>query len=654
MTTYAHRIHCLLALLAGMALLIIPAAAPAAPGAAARPPVLIQINDLEGLLRLVDRLAALDGASGTAPSAGLRGLFQGTDWLDPARAVVLGMRHDGQRSAWRALIPFRTPNESFRAAFGASAREDYYVLTLPPGGSTVPAPGLESALVEAARRPGRGLLSLDLAAAEILNLWRPKLREALRQLPPPAAGATVTDDAALESVLDTLAQLNRLRLGLEGLGDEVVLDLEAVAAEGSFMAGVLQPGGGADRLGGYALDYPVRFQSRPYNLRGMMQLAEAALGPVYRRLGLDLGVVADLTRDFTGEMAGGMRPTARGGVDFEAVYVLHPSADPETFVEAVYLPGMQAYSRQKAAALAATQSVAPQPILERTADSVVAGRPVAGYRSALRLGPLPGGASPAGRSPVETRVTTLGDLLLTASDDATLARLLRQAPAWSAGPAEGPTMRLEADLGAILQAWSSPAGAEPRAAAWRPGTLTAQMRLDGGRASLRTIMAAADLHDLMRRLPRRQAAGAPMGAVLTAPVVRAAAGASPGIGATAPEEGTADFWMDRGGLLSAYGNYQGAVRCFQKALTLEPRLAEAAFQLGVAYGELGLFERAVEALSRAIAQEPARGHYYYGRGRVYLLAGEEDLAMQDFMEAAFLGDVDARTYLRETSGVSWQ
>jgi tetratricopeptide (TPR) repeat protein len=180
------------------------------------------------------------------------------------------------------------------------------------------------------------------------------------------------------------------------------------------------------------------------------------------------------------------------------------------------------------------------------------------------------------------------------------------------------------------------------------------MRLDGGRASLRTIMAAADLHDLMRRLPRRQAAGAPMGAVLTAPVVRAAAGASPGIGATAPEEGTADFWMDRGGLLSAYGNYQGAVRCFQKALTLEPRLAEAAFQLGVAYGELGLFERAVEALSRAIAQEPARGHYYYGRGRVYLLAGEEDLAMQDFMEAAFLGDVDARTYLRETSGVSWQ
>jgi hypothetical protein len=657
----AHRIHGLLALLTGMALLIAPAAQ-AAPGAASRPPVLIQINDLDGLLRLADRLAApASGSSGAAPSALLWGLFQGTDWLDPARAVVLGLRHDGQRSSWRALIPFRTPNESFRAAFGASAGSDYYILTLPPGAPPVPAPGLETALVEAAARPGRETLSLDLAAAELLSLWRPRLEEALRQpTPNAAAGATGLDPAAVGGFLDTLAQLERLRLRLDGAGDEVVLDLEAAAAAGSFMAGVLQPGEGMARLGGYTPDYPVHFHSRPYNMRGVMQLLDAAAGPVYRRLGLDLEAVTDMTRDFTGEMAGGMRPSPQGGVVFEAVYALHPSADADNFVEEVYLPGIEAYGRQLATALAAEQAALTGSALERTADSVVAGRPVAGYRSALSLGPLPGSASPGGpggiqTSHVETRVTTLGDLLLTASDDTTLERLLRQAPAWTAAPAEGPTMRLVADLGAILQAWQSQAGADHQTSTeWRPGTLTLQMRLDGGRAVLRTTMATADLHDLMQLLTGLQAAEGPVGAALTAPIVRTAAGAPPATGAPAPVEGTADFWMDRGGLLSAYGNYKGAVACFQKALTLEPRLAEAAFQLGVAYGELGLFEQAVEALSRAVAQAPDRGHYHYGRGRVYLLAGDEDLAMQDFMEAAFLGDSDARTYLRENSGVSWE
>ena len=110
--------------------------------------------------------------------------------------------------------------------------------------------------------------------------------------------------------------------------------------------------------------------------------------------------------------------------------------------------------------------------------------------------------------------------------------------------------------------------------------------------------------------------------------------------------------MDRGGLLSAYGNYKGAVRCYQKALDLAPGLAEAHFQQGVAYGELGRFDAAVNAISRAIDRMPTNGAYFYGRARVYLLAGDEDLAMKDFMEAGFLGNDDARDYLR-SAGVDW-
>jgi len=115
---------------------------------------------------------------------------------------------------------------------------------------------------------------------------------------------------------------------------------------------------------------------------------------------------------------------------------------------------------------------------------------------------------------------------------------------------------------------------------------------------------------------------------------------------------TAAYWMDRGGLLSAYGNYQGAARSYQKALELAPELPEAHFQKGVAYGELGHFDAAIDAISRAIDRMPTNGTYFYGRARVYLLAGDEELAMKDFMEAGFLGNEDARSYLKH-AGVDW-
>jgi tetratricopeptide (TPR) repeat protein len=116
---------------------------------------------------------------------------------------------------------------------------------------------------------------------------------------------------------------------------------------------------------------------------------------------------------------------------------------------------------------------------------------------------------------------------------------------------------------------------------------------------------------------------------------------------------TPAFWMDRGGLLSAYGNYAGAIRCFRKALVLDPDLAEAYFQQGIAYGELGQFDSAVGAISEAIDRDPGNGAYFYGRARVYLRAGDDDLAMKDFMEAGFLGDENARAYLKR-AGVDWQ
>jgi tetratricopeptide (TPR) repeat protein len=51
-------------------------------------------------------------------------------------------------------------------------------------------------------------------------------------------------------------------------------------------------------------------------------------------------------------------------------------------------------------------------------------------------------------------------------------------------------------------------------------------------------------------------------------------------------------------------------------------------------------------INQALAMEPGNGLYYYGRGRVYLLSGDQDRAMEDFKKAADLEDEDAINYLK--------
>ena len=44
--------------------------------------------------------------------------------------------------------------------------------------------------------------------------------------------------------------------------------------------------------------------------------------------------------------------------------------------------------------------------------------------------------------------------------------------------------------------------------------------------------------------------------------------------------------------------------------------------------------------------EPQNGLYIYGRGRVHLLAGDQEKAMADLKKAAELDDEDAQAYIK--------
>jgi tetratricopeptide (TPR) repeat protein len=115
----------------------------------------------------------------------------------------------------------------------------------------------------------------------------------------------------------------------------------------------------------------------------------------------------------------------------------------------------------------------------------------------------------------------------------------------------------------------------------------------------------------------------------------------------APVVKDAQYWFHKGGLVAAYGNDKAAIRYFQKSLELDPTNSTALFNMGISYGELGEFERAITAINQAIALDPTQDVYYYGRGRVHLLAGDGEAARRDIARAAQGGHPDAVAYLRK-------
>lgn len=107
------------------------------------------------------------------------------------------------------------------------------------------------------------------------------------------------------------------------------------------------------------------------------------------------------------------------------------------------------------------------------------------------------------------------------------------------------------------------------------------------------------------------------------------------------------YWFERGALLSVYGNQDAAVGAFQKAIELEADNAEAHFNLGMAYTEMDEYEKALDAMSRAIELKPGVSRYYYGRGWVHIRSGNRYYGMEDMQIAAELSDRYARKFIEE-------
>lgn len=628
------------------------------------PKLVIKLRDVERFLRDLEALVPSDPNSGDPSSrtAMIRGMLQGTSWIDPSRSIVARMHYDGQATSWRVLVPFQTPNENFQGAYGAIAGEDYYVVRFPPSPEPALSDTERSDLVQASAQSLEANLVMDIAAHDVLVQSEGQIEAAIQGMAtsgtPGGAPVTMAPEEIQQMARDfitTFKQVDRLRLGLSIDPEMLLLLVDVKAKRASFLEGVLKDPQNDVRIGGYQPEYPMVFRSRAYNVAGVLQLLGAGFGQLYTQWGLDVDEMVAMAKSVTGEMAGGMA-LDQNGMTFEMIYALHDPTDGEEFLTQVYLPWFEAYNRRMAAQMEDQTGQPEAPLYARTPDTIVAGKKVIGVRTRFPALTPAGNQMPANTvlQDYPTRMTVMDGFVLAASSDAVIAKLIEQVAGFRQMPAQGSLAVFSMDMGAYLRGLQRlmPDADQTREIPSDIGALTMRADLQDGELMTRTRLEAQDLQQLGRIFARLTAPMAE-GALKVARAEKQAQPPATPKQPLAPEIlNTPAYWMDRGGLLSAYGSYQAAVRSYQKALDLAPGLAEAHFQQGVAFGELGQFDAAIRAISRAIDQMPDHGPYYYGRARVYLLAGDEDLAMNDFMEAGFRGHEDARAYLKG-AGVDW-
>jgi Tfp pilus assembly protein PilF len=61
-----------------------------------------------------------------------------------------------------------------------------------------------------------------------------------------------------------------------------------------------------------------------------------------------------------------------------------------------------------------------------------------------------------------------------------------------------------------------------------------------------------------------------------------------------------------------------AVRCFEKAITIDPKFVEARLKLGTAYMDLGEWDKAEKMLEETVAEQPRAFNAFFALGEVYL------------------------------------
>jgi hypothetical protein len=486
-------------LLAGLTAELIPAAAGAQEASTQKPQLLIKIRNIDQFLDDIDKLVATFQESKTAPpqTAMLRGMLQGTDWIDPQRSIVAGVIIKDPKPELAILIPFRKENPGFKAMLGATAGENYYLGTIPPQPGFSASPAMKDALLKASSSVTKGSIVIEAAAGPLLDQIEPQMKAAMKMAEnSPQAKANpagISPQASMEAVssfLKIFRQAETIRYGLDISGDTLTLLFDMDALPNTPLSGLLIDSGGDSRLMNYPIDMPVQLRFRANDMAGMLNLlVESGLDSFYRQIGIDFGKMGDIVKQFTGEAAGGINISSNG-VATEFVYILKPGVDGDSFISKTYLPWLDRYGSELSNAASKQTGNPPAQIYKRTADSTVAGVKVRGVKGEIGT-VLPPELRKTGllsNFAVESRIAAIGDMMFVAPSDAQLEALIKKSQNLKKSPAQSPIFQAEVDLGALIKSIQSLIPSTEKTIVWPDnlGNVTIAAEMNKGKLASRT------------------------------------------------------------------------------------------------------------------------------------------------------------------------
>ena len=102
-------------------------------------------------------------------------------------------------------------------------------------------------------------------------------------------------------------------------------------------------------------------------------------------------------------------------------------------------------------------------------------------------------------------------------------------------------------------------------------------------------------------------------------------------------------WIDKGVFLFSRGNYDEAMKCFDKAIEIYPNNAEAWNDKGYAFKEMGEYEQAIKAFNEAIMLDPIFTDAWEGKGYSLEQLGRKEEAQKCFQKAEELRKADGNS-----------
>ena len=458
-------------------------------------------------------------------------------------------------------------------------------------------------------------------------------------------------------------------MGIDLTPAELAFVFSSRARPGSELAGLFTRTDMPARLSGFRPDFQINFRSGPHDMAGFMKIISNTFGPFYQKIGIDFNETASLCKPFSGETAGGIS-CGKKGLDFEIISVLKNKEIADDFLENVYLPGIEKYSRNVAGMLEKQYGRKLDDVFVRTADSTVSGFRVVGVKSKIPVFPAltqPPGvqASDCPLMVYDTRMTTVNNLLLMASNDRRLKKMIDLTRTFEETTPDSPLMTLDMDLGAYFSAlgemmpdWNIPVPGGTKTFAGL-GKIAFTLDLENGQINTVTSFRPDNIKTIIAGF-KKAGASSPAGPGNRAPgrttILKTGPDGKPDQlhSKTQYTEKDPDYWSEKGELAAAYGNDGAAVEFFRKAIRLDPRKSDYYFNLSVSYCEIGEYARALTSINKALAMDNKNGAYYYARGRILLLSAGSEKALDDFIQSARLDNKDARDYLKNVAHVQWE